>query len=152
MNIPQGSSDAMSLDSSLEVLLEALKAGGNGNEKEGLPGKRQQKKELDLGIDYSINAANHAGLKCRRKVFDYTREWSDYNLHEALQDWHENKTAAIFGWAALNDLGPSLLMTNVLLDRIIDCAHHHKIHTIQELWKETSWTDSEKYGEVLTII
>ncbi|KIJ15265.1 hypothetical protein PAXINDRAFT_77373 [Paxillus involutus ATCC 200175] len=139
----------MSLDSSLEVLLEALKAGGNGNEKEGLPGKRRQKKELDLGIDYLINAANRAELMCRRKVFGVYFE----NSTAALQDWWENKTAAVFGWAALSDLGPSLLMTNALLDRIIDGAHHHKIHTIQDLWKETSWTDSEKYGEeVLTII
>ncbi|KIK78749.1 hypothetical protein PAXRUDRAFT_163135 [Paxillus rubicundulus Ve08.2h10] len=216
MSVPQRSSDATSLDSSLEVLLEALKTGENGNEKEGLPGKRQWKKELDLGIDYLINAANRAGLKCRRKVFDicfynstaesdhllcnsntaegcarcciptptvccdlhnpqdfssfsfmqskppaqlqcsrlpkYTCERSDYNLHKALQDWCEDKTAAIFGWAALNDLGPSLLMTNALLDRIIDCAHHHKIHTTQDLRKETSWTDSEKYGEEVVAI
>ncbi|KAF8836716.1 hypothetical protein BDN67DRAFT_910607, partial [Paxillus ammoniavirescens] len=175
------------------------------------------KKELELGIDYLINAANCAGLKCRRKMFDvffenstaesdhllcnsntakgcarccitaptvccdlhnpqdfslfsfmqsklpgqpqrsrllkYTDEWSDYNLHKALQDWWENKTAAIFSWAALSDLKPSLLMTNALLDHIINCAHHHKIHTIQDLQKETSWTDSEKYGEeVLAII
>ncbi|KAF9234054.1 hypothetical protein BU15DRAFT_8658, partial [Melanogaster broomeanus] len=64
----------------------------------------------------------------------------------------EDKTAASFGWAALNDHGPSLLMTNALLDRIIDCAHHHKIHTIQDLKKETSWTNSKKYGEEVVAI
>ncbi|KAF9235830.1 hypothetical protein BU15DRAFT_77554 [Melanogaster broomeanus] len=88
----------------------------------------------------------------RSRLPKYTRERSDYNLDEALQDWREDKTAAVFGWAALNDLGPSLIMTNALLDRIIDCAHHHKIHTIQDLRKETSWMDIEKYGEEVVAI
>jgi len=74
-------------------------------------------------------------------------------LQEALEDWREEKTAAIYGWAALNDLGPSLVMPNATLDRIVDCAHHYKIQTVQDLHKETAWTDSERFGaEVIALI
>lgn len=42
------------------------------------------------------------------------------------------KTTTLFGWATLDDFGPSLVMPNVILDRIIDCVHHNKIETRKE--------------------
>ncbi|KIK73188.1 hypothetical protein PAXRUDRAFT_123326, partial [Paxillus rubicundulus Ve08.2h10] len=63
------------------------------------------------------------------------------------------KTTTIFGHASLNDLGPSLIMPDAILDRIVDAAHHCKVNSIQDLKRETGWTDSYAYGDdVVTII
>ena len=74
-------------------------------------------------------------------------------LLDALDDWREVKTITVYGWARLNSFGPSLIMPNATVDRIVDAAHHHKIRTIQELKKETGWTDADQFGtEVISII
>ena len=52
--------------SGIEGLLDALKNRDQGGGKD----KRRTKQELDPGVDYLINANRHAGLMCRRKVFD----------------------------------------------------------------------------------
>ncbi|KIJ14139.1 hypothetical protein PAXINDRAFT_79821 [Paxillus involutus ATCC 200175] len=111
--------------------------------------RKQQMKDLDVGIDFLINADNRSGLMCRRRVFDVCFD----NAAAALQDWRESKTTLVYGWASLNDHGPSLIMPNSTLDRIIDCAHHRKIQTHQDLKRETGWTDSDQFGnEVIALI
>ncbi|KIK72533.1 hypothetical protein PAXRUDRAFT_21879 [Paxillus rubicundulus Ve08.2h10] len=50
----------------------------------------------------------------------YTKTKPDYELEEALHDWQEAKTTALFGWACLNDYGPSVVMPNSILKRIVD--------------------------------
>ncbi|KAI6100667.1 hypothetical protein EDD16DRAFT_1492516, partial [Pisolithus croceorrhizus] len=82
----------------------------------------------------------------------YMKEKSDYDLEDALLDWHEEKTAAMYGWACLFDNRP-MVMTNSMLDRIVDCVHHHKIQMPQDLKRETMWADSDLYaGEVISLI
>ncbi|KIJ04907.1 hypothetical protein PAXINDRAFT_103972 [Paxillus involutus ATCC 200175] len=83
----------------------------------------------------------------RSRTQKYTKGKHDFMLQDALDDWRDAKTITVYGWARLNDLGPALIMPNSILDRIIDCAHHHKINTIQDLRKETGWTDAELFGE-----
>ncbi|KAI5983341.1 P-loop containing nucleoside triphosphate hydrolase protein [Pisolithus albus] len=88
----------------------------------------------------------------RSRLPKYTKDKNDLDLENALLDWREEKTAAVYGWACLFDNGP-VVMTNSTLDRIIDCAHHHKILTPQDLKRETTWADSDLYaGEVLSLI
>lgn len=53
------------------------------------------------------------------------------------------KTTTLFGWATLDDFGPSLVMPNVMLDRIIDCVHHNKIETRKERRAERDQLDGE---------
>ncbi|KIJ07103.1 hypothetical protein PAXINDRAFT_33614, partial [Paxillus involutus ATCC 200175] len=111
---------------------------------------KRRKKELEPSMDFLINAEKRPGVMCRRKVFDIC---FDNASADALHDWREEKTADVYGWACLNDHGPSLVIPNSILDHIIDCAHHGKIHTSQDLQKETGWTDSEKYGsEILSLL
>lgn len=82
-----------------------------------------------------------------------TKDATDHKLRVALSDWREMKTAEIYGWPSLNDQGPSLVMPNYVLNRVVDCAHHHKLQTIQDLRKETTWSDVDRFGEeVLAII
>jgi len=62
---------------------------------------------------------------------------NDFKLHTALQDWCDEKTEKEFGRAHLLDLGGMLVMSNTILDRIVDCAHHFKIDTKEDLARET---------------
>ncbi|KIO12249.1 hypothetical protein M404DRAFT_20077 [Pisolithus tinctorius Marx 270] len=82
----------------------------------------------------------------------YTKDKYDYKLESALLDWCDEKTSAVYGWACLNDDGP-VIMSDATLDRIVDCMHHHKIQTCQDLRRETGWIDSDLYSnEVLVLI
>ncbi|KIK18680.1 hypothetical protein PISMIDRAFT_14176 [Pisolithus microcarpus 441] len=78
----------------------------------------------------------------RSHLLKYTKDKYDCKLEEALLDWHEEKTVAIYGWACLNDHG-TIVMTGTMLDRIVDSAHHHKIQTCQDLRRETGWMNSD---------
>lgn len=77
----------------------------------------------------------------------------DIALRVALNTWRQTKTVMVYGLSPLRDMGPSVIMTNDVLQRIIDCAHHHKINTSEELRRETGWAKAEQYStEVLEII
>ncbi|KIK77933.1 hypothetical protein PAXRUDRAFT_165375, partial [Paxillus rubicundulus Ve08.2h10] len=83
----------------------------------------------------------------------YTKGKHDFDLVNTLNNWQEAKTTTIFGWTSLNDHGPSLIMSNATLDRIVNCAHHCKIHTAQDLKWETGSMDTKGFGmEVVAII
>ncbi|KAI5980651.1 hypothetical protein EDD15DRAFT_2187261 [Pisolithus albus] len=88
----------------------------------------------------------------RSRLPKYTKDKYDYALENSLLDWCEQKTATVYGWAGLNNDGP-VIMSDSTLDRIIDCAHHRKIETCQDLKREMGWMDSDLYGdEVLALI
>ncbi|KAI9570887.1 hypothetical protein HD554DRAFT_2017792 [Boletus coccyginus] len=63
----------------------------------------------------------------------YIKDKYNVQLIKALSDWCENKTNIMYGWPSLNDLGPSLVMPNAILDHIVDCAHYSKILNVQDL-------------------
>lgn len=74
-------------------------------------------------------------------------------LQDALDAWCVMKTAAVFGQAHLRDIGPCLIMSNTMLERIVNCTHYHKISNTQDLKREAGWADSGKYGnDVLDLI
>ncbi|KAG1839904.1 hypothetical protein DFJ58DRAFT_667460 [Suillus subalutaceus] len=119
--------------------------------------EKWKKRELDPGVDYLINADSHMGFKCRRKVFnvcfDNDMAAHDIILQDALDDWREKKTISTYGWAHLNDLGPSLVMPNSMLDRIIDCAHYYKLNSVHDVKKETGWMDADKFSaEIVALV
>jgi superfamily II DNA/RNA helicase len=77
----------------------------------------------------------------------------DIPLLEGLENWREHKTEEEYGWAALEDIGPTLAMSNDVLNRIIACARHFKIQSVEDLKKETKWIKAEKWGnEVVALI
>ncbi|KAI6109395.1 hypothetical protein EDD16DRAFT_1479995 [Pisolithus croceorrhizus] len=109
--------------------------------------EKRHKQELDLVMDYLINAENRAGLECRWKVFDVCFE------NSAAEEWREQMTAAVYGWHHLYDIGPSIMMCSAMLECIVDCTHHHKLSSIQDLKRETGWLDADQYGgEILSLI
>ena len=89
----------------------------------------------------------------RSRLPKYMQTVQDRALGDALHGWREDKTSALFGWAALNDFGPCLVMPNSILECIVDCAHHNKIETLQDLKKETGWTEADRLGsEVIALV
>ncbi|KAI5995606.1 hypothetical protein EDD15DRAFT_2164647 [Pisolithus albus] len=88
----------------------------------------------------------------RSRLPKFTKDKYDYKLEEALLDWREDKTVAVYGWACLSDHG-AVVMTSTTLNRIVDCAHHRKIQTLEDLKRETGWMNSDRYGdEVISLI
>jgi hypothetical protein len=77
----------------------------------------------------------------------------DTKLVNALEDWREEATKTRYGEASLINFGPSLIMSTTILDRIINCVHHSKISTLQDLARETRWDEVNRYGaELLALI
>ncbi|KIK76593.1 hypothetical protein PAXRUDRAFT_18083 [Paxillus rubicundulus Ve08.2h10] len=74
----------------------------------------------------------------------YSKDHQDIALQEALDDWCEAKTAAVYGWSNLCDIGSCIVMPNSILKRIVDCAHQHQINNAQDLKRETGWSDAEQ--------
>lgn len=76
-----------------------------------------------------------------------------YELCGTLEDWREAATLRVYGDSNLHDYGPSAVMPDSVLDRIVDCVQHHKIVTIQDLCKETRWSGSDEFGaDIIAII
>ncbi|KIK76826.1 hypothetical protein PAXRUDRAFT_17914 [Paxillus rubicundulus Ve08.2h10] len=83
----------------------------------------------------------------------YDRMQHDYALLDAIDQWQEQTIASVYGWHHLNDMGPSILMCNAIIEHIVDCAHHCKIASVQELKRETGWSDADQFGgEVITLV
>ncbi|KAG2137187.1 hypothetical protein BD769DRAFT_1351874, partial [Suillus cothurnatus] len=83
----------------------------------------------------------------------YTMGPQECKLCEALEDWRDEKTVEIHGHSHLIDLGPTIVMGDSILDRIVDCAHFEKIKTIEDLRKETHWSANDDLArEVISII
>ncbi|KIJ12990.1 hypothetical protein PAXINDRAFT_14203 [Paxillus involutus ATCC 200175] len=77
----------------------------------------------------------------------------EYELCEALEDWREGKTREIHGELNLIDIGPSLVMPDDILDRIVTCAHYLKIKSVDDLRRETHWSKTNQFGaEVISVI
>lgn len=78
---------------------------------------------------------------------------TDTQLKEALEEWREAATIQKYGPAYFQDFGPSLIMPNEVLDRIILCAHAKKIATEADIIKETVWSKAATFAtEVVAII
>ncbi|KAI6111564.1 hypothetical protein EDD16DRAFT_1446771, partial [Pisolithus croceorrhizus] len=71
-------------------------------------------------------------------LLKYMKDKYNYALESALLDQCDKKTATVYGWACLNDDGP-VIMSNYMLDCIVDCVHHCKIETCQDLKREMGW-------------
>ncbi|KAI6127491.1 hypothetical protein EV401DRAFT_1854340 [Pisolithus croceorrhizus] len=198
-----------------QVLLEAL-ARGEKLLSQLVHAGKWQRRYLDIGTDFLINAEKQMGMMCQRMVSDvcfnnaaaetdhqecnsdnmqgcscchimeppihcdihnplnfvsydspnpkapqvtqhshlpkYMKDKNNYDLEQAFLTWCKEKTVATYRWACLYDNGPVVMM-NSTLDHIINCMHHHKIQTPQDLKKETIWADSDLYAnEVISLI
>ncbi|KAG1867710.1 hypothetical protein F4604DRAFT_1584981 [Suillus subluteus] len=144
--------------------------------------KISQPTALEPGMDHLINADVRPGIGCRHKVLDaffknetaehfagfisvipkrtkqpshshiakFSMASTDFKL---VDDWQEDTTQKLYGQAHLHDLGPGLVMPNNILNRIVECAHFHKIKSPADLLRETRWSGVNKPGDdIVTLI
>ncbi|KAI0694634.1 hypothetical protein BC835DRAFT_1306252 [Cytidiella melzeri] len=89
----------------------------------------------------------------RSRLKTYTTAPADMELKESLHQWRTAKTIEKYGHGGLADFGPGVVIPDAMLARIVDCAHHGKIESTEDLVRETKWAGVEVYGdEVLQLI
>ncbi|EGO02669.1 hypothetical protein SERLA73DRAFT_150328 [Serpula lacrymans var. lacrymans S7.3] len=112
-----------------------------------------ENQDADHFSQYKQQVIKPPKISKRSQLNNYSMTLGDFSLRDVLEDWREEQTRKIYGESVLVNLGPSAVMTNHILDRIIGCAHHQKIKTLQDLKKETKWMEVETLGlDVITII
>lgn len=76
----------------------------------------------------------------------------DFKLHDELNDWRE-KQMVEEGLGLDDFFGPQLLLSDDILDRIVDLHHHSKVHDVQSLIDQTGWHYASRYGtQILEIV
>lgn len=75
-----------------------------------------------------------------------------HDLHQELLHWRDFKVLEE-DLDGDNFFGPQIIMSNKILDRIIDLAHYSKIISTTALFEQTHWCYADLYGpEILKII
>ncbi|KAJ3553995.1 hypothetical protein NM688_g3330 [Phlebia brevispora] len=89
----------------------------------------------------------------RTRIKDFKFGPFDFDLRGALQKWRDSKVRELYGEGNLRQFGGSLVLPNDMLDRLVSCAHFKKLATVNDLKRETQWTEADKYAaEVLQLI
>lgn len=83
-----------------------------------------------------------------------TRSAVDFRLRDALDTFRREKMEALYGHHNLNTVNAGAIMGNDILERIADCAHCHKIRSLDDLKQHVPrWRRADVYGtEVLAVI
>lgn len=85
----------------------------------------------------------------RATVKDYKAERHHMELCEALDHFREQQTIEQFGLSRLKNTGPSVIMSNAVLKRIVDCAHAGKIKSKDDLQLETRWSRASTFADTI---
>lgn len=70
-------------------------------------------------------------------------------LRRLLDDWRTQKAIEELGLEIAERRGPSMVLPQQLLNRIIDCAHFEKIKSIEDLRRETGWPCPDDVGSTI---
>ncbi|KAG1764953.1 hypothetical protein EDD22DRAFT_740052, partial [Suillus occidentalis] len=81
---------------------------------------------FDTFIPQPPNLPNHSHLP------NYCMSLKEYELCKVLKDWREEKMAEKYNHSHLTDIGPSIIMSDLVLNHLVNCAHHEKIKTIED--------------------
>ncbi|KAF7348212.1 p-loop containing nucleoside triphosphate hydrolase protein [Mycena sanguinolenta] len=76
----------------------------------------------------------------------YEADALDMNLRDALHAFRRAATITKYSRVVLKDSGPGVVMSNEILERIVDCAHHFKIQSVEQLTRETRWAFASEFG------
>ncbi|KAJ7231791.1 P-loop containing nucleoside triphosphate hydrolase protein [Mycena rebaudengoi] len=100
-----------------------------------------------------VDLPKPAPVPSRSRLKAYKAEGDDMTLRDALHGFRLAATIAKFGHAVLKNNGPGMVLSNEVLQRIVDCAHQYKIQSTEQLMKETRWAGTGEFGaEVLELI
>ncbi|KAG2114391.1 hypothetical protein DEU56DRAFT_933873 [Suillus clintonianus] len=90
--------------------------------------------------------------KPKYKIKPYEMTDAERRLQQELIKWRDSKIIEE-DLDADDFFGPQMIMSNKILNRIVDLAHYHKILSTTSLFEQTSWCYSSEYGQsVLDII
>ncbi|KAG6883457.1 hypothetical protein C0992_008701, partial [Termitomyces sp. T32_za158] len=93
-----------------------------------------------------IKAATSIPRSRLPKIYSPMTE-QDHSLQDALDGFWQTKMIERYGVSLLKDFGPTLIMPEGVLDRIVSCARYFKIQTAEDLLRETRWDECARYGE-----
>ncbi|KAF5381621.1 hypothetical protein D9615_005404 [Tricholomella constricta] len=101
---------------------------------------------------FVLVSLNHPAVKATRgkrkvKADKYTMKPHDHGLKDALDAWRTKQLATDF--EGDDFFGPQMILSDDLLDRIVDLAHYCKIPDVEALLHQTSWRYASKYGPAI---
>ena len=85
----------------------------------------------------------------RSRIKDYIPDDNDYILQQWLDDWRWYTCEEVFGKASVRYFGCSNVMSDTTFERICDAAHHGLIRSVKDLYKETRWHLTGRYGQIV---
>ncbi|KAJ7308702.1 hypothetical protein DFH08DRAFT_629885, partial [Mycena albidolilacea] len=89
----------------------------------------------------------------KSRIAVYMANTQDMNLSNVLHKFRQAATIKKFSHAVLKNSGPDVVMSNEMLQHIVDCVHFHKIELREQLEKETHWAGAAEFGdEVITLV
>lgn len=78
----------------------------------------------------------------------YTTSASEGQLKQALFEWRQEAFGASL-YRGNTFFGPLLLMTDIILQRIVDLAHYAKLPDVSSLAFQTKWRYTKTYGAAI---
>lgn len=106
-------------------------------------------------IDNDDSEAHRAQGPATRasRLAKFTRTLKDFEFQDILDNFRRDKMAALYGRDALADLDAGIIMGDDELMRIADCAHCHKIASVEDLRRELSrWDGAGEYGQEIVAL
>ena len=85
----------------------------------------------------------------RSKKKDYIPNENDKRLRSWVDDWRRKTAVGTYGAACVKRFGCSNIMTDQVLDQVCHAAHHGLISSVDNLYKETRWHFTYKYGRTI---
>ncbi|KII86189.1 hypothetical protein PLICRDRAFT_114321, partial [Plicaturopsis crispa FD-325 SS-3] len=104
--------------------------------------------------EFAIAPANVAKQKAAPKksnIKKFDMGAADHNFKRALVVWRQEKAVLQLGRILVRTYGPKVFMSDEIVDRLVECAHAHKLTNVEGIKKETRWRAdwAEKYGPSL---
>ncbi|KAJ7179864.1 P-loop containing nucleoside triphosphate hydrolase protein [Mycena crocata] len=100
-----------------------------------------------------VNLPKNKQQPKRANIADYKAGRVDFALRDDLITFRKSRTVELRGTAYYRNFGGAYIMPDEVLQRIVDCAHSHKVQTTTDLLKETRWHRVSEDGEqVLALI
>ncbi|KAJ7852518.1 hypothetical protein B0H14DRAFT_2444663 [Mycena olivaceomarginata] len=88
----------------------------------------------------------------RSRISTYKADALDMKLRDALHRFRRDATTTKFGRIVLKNSGPGVVMSNEVLQRLVDCAHYYKIQSTEQLARETRWAGAGEFGEAVVAL
>lgn len=87
----------------------------------------------------------------RMTIAKYTPTEAHCKLRTALEEWREGAARAKFGELMVRQWGSQFLISDTILDRIVDCAGSFKLSNMDILRIETRWVPSHltEFGQII---